>query len=174
MVDPPSSLRLFLDSLLEGRRVKRSSSWCRWTRSSQVTSSRPLFYLLLIFQRKFPAAPVSWSVRERVHGRVPVHAFGIQYRAFYHAPPVWSLNPLKKDGWKRGILSHSSNKCPFKYHPSGEEKNFMHLMDHLQVKVPAEWREKLYWKPPTNALISHQWRAQGRIMEREIGLRLSV
>lgn len=51
ILGPPSSLRLLLDSLIEGRRGKRSRAWCRWTRSFQVTNSTPPF-LLLISQRK--------------------------------------------------------------------------------------------------------------------------
>lgn len=53
MVDPPSSFRLLLNSLLEGRRGKRSSSWCKWTRSSQVTSSPPLYICYWFLKEKF-------------------------------------------------------------------------------------------------------------------------
>lgn len=83
MIDPPSSLRLFLDSLLEGRRAKRSSSWCRWTRSSQVTSSPSPFLSLTDFSKKISRSPLFLVSKGE-----SVHAFGMQYRAFYHAPPV--------------------------------------------------------------------------------------
>lgn len=87
----------------KGRRGKRSSFWCRWRKLPGNQPPHPLFYLLLISQRTFSGTAFSLSVRERVHGHVPVHG------AFYHAHPVQSLNPLKKDGGKRATLSHSSN-----------------------------------------------------------------
>lgn len=50
------------------------------------------------------------------------------------------LSPLKEDGQKGGTPSHSSKKCWFKQHPyvKKKTKNFMQLVDHLQVKVPAK------------------------------------
>lgn len=63
VVDPPSFLRLLLDSLLERRR-KRSSSWCcRWTRSSQVTSYPHPFLSVTDFS-KISGFPFYHSVRE--------------------------------------------------------------------------------------------------------------
>ena len=66
MVGPLCSLRLLLDSLLEGR---RSSSWCcRWTWSSQVTSSPKPFLSATDFSKIF-GCPFYHSVREGRHTR---------------------------------------------------------------------------------------------------------
>jgi hypothetical protein len=62
---------------------------------------------------------------------------------------------LKKDSWKRDPRSFL--RCLLSHHLilQRKQKNFMHLVGHLQVKV-LQRREKLYWKPPSKTQFSYQ------------------
>lgn len=103
----------------------------------------------------------------------PYIPFGIHYGVFYHAPPVQSLNFFEERWLKeRNSESFLKQQMPvWTSSLSGEENSFMHLWITFRSKF--QWSDKkLYWKPPSNALNSYQWRAQGSIMERGIGSRV--
>lgn len=56
------------------------------------------------FSKKSFLIPPSLALSETVHAHVPICAFRIEFGACYQACLVQSLNPLKKDGQKKGTL----------------------------------------------------------------------
>lgn len=67
MVNPPSSLRLLLDSLLEGRRGEKKQFLMQMNKELPGNQLPTPLYLLLISQRKISGSPSSSSVSEKVH-----------------------------------------------------------------------------------------------------------
>uniref|UniRef100_G3SIL8 Uncharacterized protein n=1 Tax=Gorilla gorilla gorilla TaxID=9595 RepID=G3SIL8_GORGO len=69
---------------------------------------------------------------------------------------------------ERNSPSHSANKCPFKHHrclvkKTGRMSCTMWITFSSKLQ---QSEERNYWKPPSNALFSHQLGAHGRIIGR--------